>query len=129
MQQIDLLMTNDQKRAFLLLKAVIFQYHGLNEDEARVLRTTAEELDAKTELSWVTEFIASDLYTAFERAKNYLNELVADWEAELKISYLTLVWEAANKKGHITEMEATALLKMAKEWKVQKELMMVIRKR
>ncbi len=129
MQQIDLLMTSEQKKAFLLLKAVIFQYHGLNEEEGRVLRETAESLGALGELDWVTEFISTDLYTAFERAKICLNEQTAEWDVDTKLSYLASVWESTNKKGHVTEMEATTMLKIAKEWKVQKELMMIIRKR
>jgi hypothetical protein len=39
-----------------------------------------------------------------------------------------MVWEAAKSKGYISEMEATAILKLAKDWAVQKDLLKLIRK-
>lgn len=122
-------MTRDQKKAFLLLKSVIFHYHGLDESEQAILNETADKLQAHEELQWVTEFIASDEYSAFERAREYLNSLAENWDTTTKLSYLSIVWEATNKKGHITEMEATAMFKLAKDWKIQKELISLVRKK
>jgi hypothetical protein len=122
-------MTTDQKRAFLLLKSVIFHYHGLDEGEQAILNETADKLQAHEELQWVTEFIASDEYTAFERAREYLNSLAENWDTTTKLYYLSVVWEANNKKGHITEMEATAMFKLAKDWRIQKELISLVRKK
>ncbi|WP_232064526.1 hypothetical protein [Rhodocytophaga rosea] len=122
-------MTSDQKKAFILLKAVIFHYHGLDESEQAILNETADKLQAHEELQWVTEFIASDEYTAFERAREFLNGLAENWDTATKLSYLSIVWEATNKKGHITEMEATAMFKLAKDWKIQKELISLVRKK
>jgi hypothetical protein len=42
---------------------------------------------------------------------------------------LGLVWKATNRKGCITEMEATTILKVAKDWKMQRELMGMVRKK
>ena len=122
-------MTSDQKKAFLLLKAAIFQHHGMNEDEQKILLEAAEKLEAIEEFNWVNAFISSDVYSAFERARQFLSEVAVDWDNDTKLSYLSSVWEATNKKGHITEIEATAMLKLAKDWKVQKELMALVRKR
>jgi uncharacterized tellurite resistance protein B-like protein len=47
---------------------------------------------------------------------------------DTKISYLNIVWEVTKSKGYISEMEATAILKLAKDWAVQKELLKLIRK-
>lgn len=122
-------MTSDQKKAFLLLKSVIFYYHGLDESEQILLNETADKLQAHDEMQWVNDFIASDTYTAFERASTYLNKLAEQWDTSTKLSYMSLVWEATNKKGHITEMEATAMFKLAKDWKIQKELITLVRKK
>jgi hypothetical protein len=37
-----------------------------------------------------------------------------------------MVWQANNLKGYVTEMEATAMLKLAKDWNVQKELVQLV---
>lgn len=122
-------MTSDQKKAFILLKSVIFHYHGLDEDEQALLNETADKLNAHEELRWVTDFISSDTFTAFERAREFLNTLAVNWDTATKLSYLGMVWEATNKKGHITEMEATAMFKLAKDWHIQKELINLVRKK
>lgn len=122
-------MTSDHKRAFLLLKSVIFHYHGLDESEQELLNEAADKLDAHEELQWVTEFITSDTFTAFERSREYLNTLATNWDNATKLSYLSIVWEATNKKGYITEMEATAMFKLAKDWHIQKELIALVRKK
>ncbi len=121
--------TSEQKKAILLLKSVIFHYHGLDNDEKEILDTTAQKFDAWEELKWANEFIAVDYYTAFERARNHLNEIVGKLDKETRLSYLSMVWEANNAKGYVTEMEATAMLKLAKDWHVQRDLMMLVRKK
>ncbi|TAE70316.1 MAG: hypothetical protein EAZ85_11860 [Bacteroidetes bacterium] len=120
-------MTSDEKKAILLLKSVIFHYHGLDNEEKEILDRTAQEFDALDELQWANEFIATDYYTAFERARDYLNSIVGNLDKDKRLQYLSMVWEANGAKGHVTEMEATAMLKLAKDWHVQKELMAVIR--
>jgi uncharacterized tellurite resistance protein B-like protein len=129
MQQLHLLMTSDQKKTFLLLKAIVFHHHGLNEEEGRLLDETAKELDAYIELKWVSNLVATDVYTAFDRIRTHLHQLTGDWENESKLHYLGMIWEATNKKGYITEMEATTILKVAKDWKMQRELMVMVRKK
>jgi len=122
-------MTTDQKRAFLLLKSVIFHYHGLDEGEQQLLNESAEKLNAAEELEWVTDFITSDPYSAFERAREYLNSLAANWDHETKLSYMSMVWDATNKKGHITEMEALAMMRLSKDWAIQKDLARLVQNR
>ena len=69
-------MTSEEKKAFLLLKSVIFHYHGLDEDEQKILDETAKKYDADDELKWANEFIANDYISAFERAREYLNKVI-----------------------------------------------------
>lgn len=112
----------DEKKVFMLLKSVIFHYHGLDENEKRDLDRTAEELMAHVEYEWAMNFIAEDYITAFERARDYLNEIIGDYPKDKRIELVNMVWQANNLKGYVTEMEATAMLRLAKDWNVQEEL-------
>lgn len=114
--------TTEEKKVYMLLKSVIFHYHGLDEEEKEDLRRTAEELDAQAEYEWALQFVAEDYFTSFDRARTYLNEIISDYPKEKRIELINMVWQANNLKGYVTEMEATAMLKLAKDWNVQKEL-------
>ena len=120
-------MTSEEKKSFLLLKSVIFHYHGLDEDEQQILDETAQELDAEDELDWAYDFIEEDYYTAFERAREYLTESMMKMPSEKRLDYLSMAWDANMKKGYISEMEAMALLKLAKDWGVEEGLMEMVR--
>jgi hypothetical protein len=122
-----LLMTSEEKKAFLLLKSIIFHYHGLDEEEQKILDETAIKYDAAEELKWANDFIAIDYYTAFERSREYLNEIVGKLDKDKRLSYLDMVWKATNQKGYISEMEATAMLKLAKDWQIEGELIAMVR--
>ena len=120
-------MTSEEKKAYLLLKAVIFHYHGLDEDEQQLLDEAADRLDAHDELAWASEFIAEDYYSAFDRAREYLKDIMLSLGEETRLDYLKMVWQANNQKGYISEMEAMAMLKLAKEWKVEVGLIQMVR--
>jgi len=120
-------MTSEEKKAYLLLKSVIFHYHGLDEDEKQNLKETAEELDGQEELEWANSFISEDYFNSFERARDYLNEVVGDYKKEKRVELIEMVWQANNLKGFVTELEATAMLKLAKDWKVEPELIELVR--
>lgn len=120
-------MNSDEKKAHLLLKSVIFHYHGLDEDEKKILEETAREIDAKEELIWANGFISQDFSSAFDRAFIFLNNTIGKMPKEKRLNYLDMVWKANNHKGYITELEATAMLKFAKEWQIENELMSMVR--
>ncbi len=120
-------MTSEEKKAFFLLKSVIFHYHGLDEDEQQILDETAEEYDAQDELDWAYDFIEEDYYTAFERAREYLTTVMMTYSEEKRLENLSSVWNANMKKGYISEMEAMAILKLAKDWGVEAGLMSMVR--
>lgn len=120
--------TSEEKKVYMLLKSVIFNYHGLDEAERTDLDNTAQQLEAQAEYKWALDFIAKDYITAFERAREYLNEIIADYPKENRIELINMVWQANNLKGYVTEMEATAMLKLAKDWNVQKELVELVLK-
>lgn len=118
----------EEKKVYMLLKSVIFHYHGLDEDEKKDLDKTADELDAHPEYSWALDFVAEDFITAFDRARDYLNDIIGDYPKDKRIELINMVWRANNLKGYVTEMEATAMLKLAKDWNVQKELIELVLK-
>jgi hypothetical protein len=121
-------MTEEEKRVYMLLKAVIFHYHGLDEPERIDLEETSARLNAAGELKWALDFIAKDYLTSFDRARAYLNEIIGDYTKEKRIELINMVWQANNLKGYVTEMEATAMLKLAKDWSVEKELIELVLK-
>lgn len=106
----------------MLLKSVIFHYHGLDEGEKDDLERTSAELDAHQEYQWALDFISQDYITAFDRARDYLNLIIGDYPKSKRVELITMVWEANNLKGYVTEMEATAMLRLARDWNVKQEL-------
>jgi hypothetical protein len=118
--------SSEEKKVYMLLKSVIFHYHGLDEAERIDLDKTAEDLKAPDEYKWALDFIATDYITAFERAREFLNEIISDYPKDKRIELINMVWQANNLKGYVTEMEATAMLKLAKDWNVQKELIELV---
>lgn len=119
-------MSEEEKKVYMLLKAVIFHYHGLDEAEKLDLEETSQKLDATNALAWAMEFISKDYITAFDRARNYLNEIIGDYPKAQRTELINMVWQANNLKGYVTEMEATAMLKLAKDWGVEKELIALV---
>jgi hypothetical protein len=118
--------SSEEKKVYMLLKSVIFHYHGLDDAEKKDLDKTSEELNAHNEYQWALDFIAEDYITAFDRARDYLNNIIGDYPKEQRIELINMVWQANNLKGYVTEMEATAMLKLAKDWNVQKELIELV---
>jgi hypothetical protein len=116
----------EEKKVHMLLKSVIFHYHGLDDEEKKDLDKTAAELNAGDEYKWAMDFVATNYVTAFDRARTYLNDIIGDYQKEKRIELINMVWQANNLKGYVTEMEATAMLKLAKDWNVQKELIQLV---
>jgi hypothetical protein len=114
-------MSEEEKKVRMLLKAVIYHYHGLDELEKNDLELTSRQLDAEIEFKWALDFVTADYITAFDRARQYLNEIISDYTREKRTELINMVWESNNLKGYVTEMEATAMLKLAKDWKVEDE--------
>jgi hypothetical protein len=119
-------MTTDEKKAFLLLKSLILHYHGLAAHEEKILERTASELNANEELKWANSYIEIDFTTAFERSRDFINRIIGALDKEIRLSYIDKVWQANNEKGYITEIEATAMLKVAKDMGVEEELIKLV---
>jgi uncharacterized tellurite resistance protein B-like protein len=120
--------STEEKKVYMLLKSVIFHYHGLDDEEKKDLDKTSDDLNAKDEYKWALDFVAEDYITAFDRARSYLNNIIGDYPKNERIELINMVWQANNLKGYVTEMEATAMLKLAKDWNVQKEMIELVLK-
>ncbi|HMI66932.1 MAG TPA: hypothetical protein VK517_12880, partial [Cyclobacteriaceae bacterium] len=77
---------------------------------------------------WALDYVARDYITAFDRARAYLNDIIGDYTKEKRVELINMVWQSNNLKGYVTEMEATAMLKLAKDWNVEKELVELVLK-
>ena len=120
-------MTKEEKKAYILLKSIIFHYHGLDEGEKQDLERTAKQLDAGAELAWVNDFIAENYFNAFERARDELYHIINQFDKLKRVEYIKMVWEANKQKGYVTEMETTAIVKLAKDWEVHQELVDLVK--
>ncbi|MFN8437678.1 MAG: hypothetical protein U0V72_08565 [Cytophagales bacterium] len=120
---------SEQKKLFLLLEALVFHYHDLDKFEIELLNETAKNLDAYQELDWAINFIKKDRSTSFERVREYLLKNMPEIAYEQKSRYIIKIWNATNKKGYVTEMEALALIKIAKDLGVENDLIKHIRKK
>ncbi len=118
--------TSEDLKCYMLLVAIIFHYHGLDEEEKILLEKKASKKNAFEELNWAYDFIAEDYMTAFERARVYLKEAKEALDKSKRLRYINDTWIANGEKGYITEMEATAILKLAKDWEVDHDLVSLV---
>ncbi len=112
-------MDEELKKAVMLLKSLIFHYHGLDDDEMVLLEKAANKYDAHNALTWANEFIAQDYLSAFERSEGFLLKVFSKLSEEDQLKHLAEVWEENHQKGYVTEMETTAMLKLAKDWQIE----------
>ena len=63
---------SEEKKALMLLKSLIFHYHGLDDDEKSLLESAANKHSSHVELKWANDFIAEDYLSAFERSRDCL---------------------------------------------------------
>lgn len=122
-------MSVEEKRAFLSLLIIIFNYHGLSEVEQQILQETASVHDAFSELEWIKEYSKPSIDESYDKLKKYVNDTLGHLAVEKKSEYLNKVWDANQQKGHVSEMEATAMLMLSKEWQIQKEFILYIREK
>ena len=114
-----LLMDEELKKAIMLLKSLIFHYHGLDDEEMVLLDKAADRYAAHEALLWANNFIAQDYLSAFERSEGFLLKVFSKLTEADQIKHLMEVWEENHKKGYVTEMETTAMLKLAKDWQIE----------
>lgn len=107
----------------MLLKSLIFHYHGLDDEERNLLEESARTLNASNEMDWANKFIAEDYISAFERSREFLQKIFIKLPENDRVKHLVEVWNANNSKGYLTEMETTAILTLSKDWQVEKSFL------
>lgn len=112
-----------EKKGIMLLKSLIFHYHGLDEDEKLLLEKAADKIRGQEELQWANGFIAQDYLSAFERSREFLIKVFNAMTAKQRINYLVEVWDENHIKGYVTEMETTAILTLSKDFHIEKEFL------
>lgn len=120
-------MEKELKKAVMLLKSLILHYHGLDEDERLILEEASMRLDSRQELEWANSFISRDYLSAFERAKEFFSKTIVQLDKSKRLAELTEAWEDNHKKGYVTEMETTAMIHIAQNWKVEQEFLELIK--
>lgn len=118
--------TSEAKKAYMLLNSIIFHYHGLDEEEEHILKRIANETNANEELKWAFDFISQDYLTSYERARIFLKDAMLKLDKSKRLDFINNTWKANFEKGYITEMEATAMLKLARDWDVDEDLIQIV---
>ncbi|MEM9896299.1 MAG: hypothetical protein AAF789_08010 [Bacteroidota bacterium] len=116
-------MESTTKKAIMLLKSLIFHYHGLDDEERELLLKAAEQIDGVPEMEWANAYIASDYISAFERSREFLKRVFMEMPSTKRLQYLLESWEENHVKGYVTEMETTALFTIAEDWKIDSEFL------
>jgi hypothetical protein len=112
-------MESDLKKGIILLKTLIFHYHGMDEDERKILDDYVSELDAKEEYNWAIDFVSKDYLSAFERTREFLKRCFFKLSDKEKLQQLLETWEDNHKKGYVTEMETTALINISRDLEIE----------
>jgi len=115
-----------KKKAIMLLKSLIFHFHGIDEDERKLLIKAAKKIDAEEEMDWANKFIAEDYLSAFERSRGFFTKIFLKMKPADRIQHLKDVWEENYAKGYVTEMETTAIFTLAKDWKIEDEFLNIV---
>ena len=104
----------------MLLKSLIFHFHGLDDDEKEMLEAAAVRLEAVDEMNWANSFISQDYMSAFERSREFLMKIFMKMNEKERVQHLLESWEENYAKGYVTEMETTAMFTLSKDWNVDK---------
>ncbi len=111
----------------MLLKSLIFHYHGLDDEERMILEKSAKKLDAYDEMIWADKFISEDYMSAFERSREFFKKIFPLLSVHERIKHLQSVWEDCHRKGYVTESETTAMLNLAKDWGIENEFFQIVK--
>jgi uncharacterized tellurite resistance protein B-like protein len=129
-------MTPEEKEVLLLLEYAIFRYHGFDDNERERLENDAAAMHAQAQLEKVYAFVDDILQktnqsevAVFEATLRRIKEVFAQLPEERRLEYVIQVWNANKAKGYVTEIEAIAMLRVAKELNVQRGFVEYVRQK
>ena len=109
-------MDETQRRAYFLLKLVIFFYPQPDAEERVQLGDKAHSWKAEQDLAWALQFVEQNTATAFERTQVWLDAMFAALEPAAREAYFTTIWMGDERQPHVTEMQGLALMRLAGGW-------------
>ena len=112
-----------EKKALLLIKAILCYHHGIQEEDHIQLSQQAEDINGQKEFKWAIDFIEKDTLSANKRGKKMLKKLGADISSANRLKYIADSWKEGMKKGYLTNIEVDWLLEVASLWKLEKKLL------
>ena len=116
------------KDSYILLLTSIFYFHGLDDIEEKILDEIVVDLEADEEYKWARSIVTQDIFSAFKRSEKILVEKLGNAPKEVKLEILERVWESSRKKGYISEIEASSMLSLAKNWDIEDDLIAALTK-
>jgi len=135
-ENLTVCMTPEEKEALLLLEYAIFRYHGFDDNERERLENDAAAMHAQAQLEKVYAFVDDILQktnqsevAVFEATLRRIKEVFAQLPEERRLEYVIQVWNANKAKGYVTEIEAIAMLRVAKELNVQRGFVEYVRQK
>ena len=99
----------------------------MEESEKSLLLSYCKEFKGKSEFNWADKFVKSDILTAFKRSRTSVSQLLQSENADDRIDVLSEVWEVTKTKGFITQMEASFLLGVSRDWNLESELIAMVK--
>lgn len=135
-ENLTVCMTPEEKEVLLLLEYAIFRYHGFDDNERERLENDAAAMHAQAQLEKVYAFVDDILQktnqsevAVFEATLRRIKEVFAQLPEERRLEYVIQVWNANKAKGYVTEIEAIAMLRVAKELNVQRGFVEYVRQK
>jgi hypothetical protein len=116
------------RRAYFLLKLVIFFYPTPDETEVDYLMAKASAWQAEADRQWAMAFVEQEPATAFERTRAWFTELLTPLAQKDKENFFTTVWQGDERLPHITEMQGLALMRLTQDWGIQNTLLALLGK-
>ena len=118
-----------QRRAYFLLKLVIFFYPRPDEEENDQLLAKASAWQADEDRRWALAFVEENPATAFERTRAWFTQQFEGQSQTEREAYFTTIWQGDDRLPHVTEMQGLALLRLAQDWGIQDCLLRLLGKR
>jgi len=104
------------RRAYFLLKLLIFFYPTPDETEVYYLMAKASAWQAEADRKCAMAFVEQEPATAFERTRAWFTELLTSLTQKDKDKFFTTVWQGDERLPHITEMHGLTLLRLTQDW-------------
>ncbi len=119
----------EDKKMLLLLIVSTFSYNEIIDNESKILNDFAKKQDAEKELKWALDFISKDEANSYQNKINYFSKRLPEIDTNKRLFFIKQTWDLSNEKGYISEMEAISILRLARDWGVDRLLLNEVKKK